>query len=114
MTNFYQDNSDILFHLNNMDLSRIVAFREKDFTEKKLFPEAPTDYKDAMENFAMILNVVGEIAGDFIAPRAPGVDEEGATFVDGEVKYAKGTEEAIDRLRKADLMGFTLPRRFGG
>jgi len=114
VANFYQDNKDIIFHLNNMDLSKIVAFREKNFAEKTQFSEAPADYKDAMENFAMVLDVVGEISGDFIAPRAPEVDKEGAEFSDGEVKYAKGTAEAIDRLRKADLMGFTLPRRFGG
>lgn len=114
MANFYQDNSDISFHLNNMDLSKIVAMREKDFTEKEFFPESPADKKEAIENYAMIMDVIGDIAGNFIAPRAPKVDEESAQFFDGEVHYAKGTQEAIDQLRKADLMGFTLPRRFGG
>jgi len=97
-----------------MDLSKIIAMREDNFTQKATFPEAPVDYKDAIDNYEKVLEITGEIAGDFIAPRAPDVDEQGATFNDGEVIYAKGTSEAIDRLRKADLMGFTLPRKFEG
>lgn len=114
MSNFFRDNSDISFHLKHMDLSAIVNMRENNFTEKKQFPEAPVDLSDAVDNYGKVLEIVGEIAGEFIAPRAAQVDEEGAQLIDGEVHYAKGTAEAIDRLRKADLMGFTLPRRFGG
>lgn len=114
MSNFYRDNNDIMFHLTNMDLHSIVAMRECDFTEKNKFREAPADYADAIDNYQRVLEVVGEIAGDFIAPRAQQVDLDGAQLIDGEVQYAKGTAEAIDRLTKADLMGFTLPRRFGG
>jgi 3-(methylthio)propanoyl-CoA dehydrogenase len=114
MTNFYTDNADILFHMQNMDLSAIVKMREKDFTEKDNFPEAPQDYADTIDNYAKVLDITGAIAGDFIAPRAPDVDKEGAHFQNGEVAYAKGTQEAIDCLKQADLLGVTMPRRFGG
>ena len=30
------------------------------------------------------------------------------------VTYAKGTQEALKALSDADLMGFALPRRYGG
>ena len=30
------------------------------------------------------------------------------------MSYAPGTDENLEDLRKADLMGFTLPRKFGG
>lgn len=114
MTNFYTDNKDILFHLQHMDLSSIVKLREDDFSDKTKFSEAPQDYQDAMDNYAKVLEVIGAIAGDYIAPRAADVDKEGAQFSDGEVTYAKGTQEALDCLKKADLMGITLPRRYGG
>ncbi|MFA6408626.1 MAG: acyl-CoA dehydrogenase family protein [Gammaproteobacteria bacterium] len=114
MSNFYEDNKDIAFHLKNMDLTKIVQMREDNFAQKASFPEAPVDYKDAIDNYEKVLEITGEIAGEFIAPRAPDVDEQGAEFKDGEVIYAKGTSEAIDRLRKADLMGFTLPRKYMG
>jgi 3-(methylthio)propanoyl-CoA dehydrogenase len=114
MTNFYRDNEDILFHIKNTDFSSIVSIKEGDFSEKKTFPEAPADLADAIDNYDRILEIIGEIAGDFIASRASDVDKEGASFKDGEVSYAKGTQEALDRLTKADLMGVTLPRRYGG
>lgn len=114
MANFYQDNADILFHLDHLDLAQIISLREDNFAEKNTFPEAPRDVEDARDNYARILAVVGAIAGDFIEPRASEVDKVGATFADGEVTYAPGTLAALDCFKKADLMGMTLPRRFGG
>jgi len=114
VTNFYQDNEDILFHMKNMDLSSVVKMREDDFIEKDKFPDAPQDVADAVDNYTKVLDIIGNISGDFIAPRAPDVDKDGAEFKDGEVRYAKGTQEALDCLKKADLMGITLPRRYGG
>jgi len=112
--NFYSDNSDILFHINNMDLSAVLDLKERHYSDKGQYPEAPQDYEDAMDNCKRLLDIIGDISGNFVAPRAPAVDAEGARFKDGEVIYAKGTAEAIDILNKAELMGFTIPRRYGG
>lgn len=114
MSNFYKDNPDILFHFQNMDLSRIVDLKEDNFSEKGKFPEAPVNREDALDNYSRILDITGDIAGEFIAPRAADVDVESVHFENGTVTYAKGTAEALERLKKADLLGFTLPRRFGG
>lgn len=97
-----------------MDLKRVVDLKEDYFAQKQTHPEAPLDYEDALDNYSRVLEIVGEISGEFVAPRAPEVDIHGATFKNGEVHYAKGTYEAIDRLAKADLMGFTIPRNYGG
>ena len=114
MSNFYRDNADILFHMTHMDLTRVIELKEDNFSGKDEFPYAPADVTDAMDNYDRVLEIVGEIAGEFVSPRAAEVDEEGARFENGEVVYAKGTAEALDRLKKADLMGFTLPRKYGG
>jgi len=114
VSNFYRDNDDILFHIKHSDLSRIIQFKEGDFSEKALYPHAPEDVEDAMDNYDKVLDIVGEIAGEFVAPRAPDVDREEAQWVNGEVHYAKGTMESIERLKRADLMGFTLPRKYDG
>lgn len=114
MPNFFTDNSDILFQLEHLDLKEIVQIIEDDFEESKKFNYAPVNYEDALENYRKVLEVVGDIAGNFIEPRAADVDLEGAHYQAGEVKYAKGTQENIDELAKADLMGMVLPRRFGG
>jgi alkylation response protein AidB-like acyl-CoA dehydrogenase len=42
------------------------------------------------------------------------VDREEARLREGEVVYAQGTRDALRRLAQADLMGFTLPRGYGG
>ncbi|MEW6357778.1 MAG: acyl-CoA dehydrogenase family protein [Planctomycetota bacterium] len=114
MPNFFEDNEDIKFHLNTMNLEEIVRLQEKDFTETERYPFAPADYADAMDSYRRVLGMVGDIAGNFVAPRAADVDEEGTHFENGKVTYAKGIAEAIAMLSKADLMGFTLPRRYGG
>lgn len=114
MANFYKDNKDIIFHLKHMDWTRIVELKEDHFKDKDLFDYAPEDVSDALDSYEKILEIVGQIAGDIIAPRAREVDEEGARFENGEVEYAKGTQEALKACRQADLIGFTIPRKYGG
>ncbi len=114
--NFFAENEDILFNLENLDLRKIVSLKECDFEDYKKhnIQEAPENYEDAMDNYKRILEVVGEICGDYISVRASSVDEEGVHFENGEVKYAKGTQENLKRLKQAGLMGFTIPRKYGG
>jgi alkylation response protein AidB-like acyl-CoA dehydrogenase len=114
MPNFFTDNEDILDFLQNADLRNLVMLPERGYADAAQYDYAPADYEDAMDNYRRVLEVVGKLAADFIAPRAADVDAEGAHFKDGKVTYATGTREALDQLRKADLMGFTLPRRYGG
>ncbi len=114
MPNFFTDNEDIQEFLDNADLRELVMLQERGFAEAEEFDYAPTDHEDAMDSYRRVLEVVGDLAGNFIEPRAGDVDLEGAHFEDGKVSYATGTREALDQLRMADLMGFTLPREYGG
>lgn len=114
MPNFYTDNDDIQFHFKNLELDWIVELKEDYFKDKDKFDYAPKNISDALDSYNRILEITGDISGNFIEPRAAGVDEEEAQYKDGKVTYAKGTSEALDVLTKADLMGFTLPRKYGG
>ena len=114
MPNFFTENSDIQFHFNRLDLREIVDIAEDNYEEAKRFDYAPVDYDDAMENYKKVLEIVGDISGNFIAERAASVDEEGAHYENGKVTYAQGTIENLEQLSKADLRGMILPRRFGG
>lgn len=114
MANFYTDNPDLKFHLEHPLMKKIVSLKERNFTDKEKFDYAPHDYEDAMDSYNKVLEVVGEICGNIIAPNAESVDHDGPELVDGHVKYAKGTSENLDALIKAGLMGITLPRRFNG
>jgi 3-(methylthio)propanoyl-CoA dehydrogenase len=114
MANLYNDNRDLKFHLTHPMMQKLVRLKERDFEEKSTFDYAPLDFEDAMDSYERVLEVVGEISGDIIAPNAESIDAEGPQVVDGGVIYARGTQENLDALIKAGLLGITLPRRFGG
>ncbi len=114
MANLYNDNRDLKFHLTHPMMQKLVMLKERNFVDKSSFDYAPIDFEDAMDSYERVLEVVGEISGDIIGPNAESIDAEGPRVVDGRVIYAKGTQENLDALVKAGLLGITLPRRFGG
>ena len=114
MANLYNDNRDLKFHLTHPMMQKLVMLKERNFTDKEEFDYAPLDFEDAMDSYERVLEVVGEISGDIIGPNAESIDAEGPRVEDGRVIYAKGTQENLDALVKAGLLGITLPRRFGG
>jgi hypothetical protein len=114
MANYFSENRDILFHFDRFKLKEVVDIIEENYSQTEKFQDAPHNYEDAIENYRKVLEIVGDIAANFIAPRAASIDEEGATIDHGKVKYAKGTQESLDILAQAELMGMILPRRFGG
>ncbi|NLT76817.1 MAG: acyl-CoA dehydrogenase [Planctomycetes bacterium] len=115
MGNFYKDNDDIQFLFRHIDLGRLACLCEEGFRFAEEFDYAPGDADEAVQNYEMVLDALGELAADFIAPRAESVDREGNTLnEDGTVTRAKGIAEALEKLAQAEVMGFTLPYRFGG
>ncbi|MHC4456663.1 MAG: acyl-CoA dehydrogenase family protein [Planctomycetota bacterium] len=115
MANFYRDNEDIQFLFKHMDLVGLTAILEEDFRFGGEFDYAPANADEAVRNYDIVLDSLGQLSGDFIAPRAEEVDLEGNRLNEnGTVTYAKGIVECIEQLAKADMMGITLPYRFGG
>src|SRR4030067_2967127 len=114
MPNFFTENSDIQFYFNNIDINEVVEIAEDNYKDAQKFNYAPTDYEDAKENYKKVLEIVGDIAGNFIAERAARVDDEGALYNEGKVSYARGTEENLKQLAQADLTGMIFPRKYGG
>jgi len=115
MANFYKDNDDIQFLFRHMDMAGAANLMEEGFKFAKEFDYAPTDAAEAIENYDLILDSIGKLSGDFIAPRSEDIDRQGSTLnEDGTVSYADGTRESLDMLAKAHVMGSTLPHRFGG
>lgn len=114
MANFYTDNADLKHHLTHPLMQKIVALKERDFSDAEKFDYAPLNFEDAMDSYDKVLEVVGEICGTTINDNAEGVDHQGPRVVDGHVEYADGTKENLDLCRKAGLMGMAMPRRLGG
>jgi alkylation response protein AidB-like acyl-CoA dehydrogenase len=115
MANFYTDNDDIKFLFRHTQPGEIATLSEENFRFAEEFDYAPADAAEAVANYEMVLDSLGQLSGDFIAPRSEDVDRQGNTLnEDGSVTYAKGISESIEKLTKAEVMGFTLPHRFGG
>src|SRR3972149_721365 len=93
MSNFFKDNEDLVFQFENSHLDDIIRSREDNFTECEKYSYAPLSVDDVMDSYRRVLEVVGDIAGEFVAPRAAEVDREGSHFENGKVTYARGVAE---------------------
>lgn len=112
--NYYIDNPSLKHHLHHPLMKRIVELKERGFADKENYDYAPQDFEDAMDNYEKVLEIVGEIAGETIAPNAEGVDHEGPSVANGRVTYASGTQVNLKAVRDAGLMGMSMPRRYNG
>ncbi|UDQ99123.1 acyl-CoA dehydrogenase family protein [Lentisphaerota bacterium WC36G] len=114
MANYFTDNRDLQFILNNLDLEKAVALKENDYKYAEQYDTAPTDLSDALDNYKRVLENIGEICGENIEERSRTVDREGPHFEDGVVTYHPLTVKNLEDLRKADVMGIMLPHKYGG
>jgi len=114
MANFYTDTSDFKFHLNHPLMKKIVGLKEQNYKDKDRYDYAPFDFEDAMDSYERVLEIVGDICANTLAPNAESVDKEGPHVVDNHVVYAKGTAENYKALYNAGLIGMSLPRKYGG
>lgn len=114
MSNFYTDNAALKFQLSHPLMKKIVALKERNFAEKDKYDFAPRDFEDAIDNYDKVLEIIGEICAETIAPNAESVDKEGPQVINNRVKYARGTQENQDALIQAGVYGMALPRQFGG
>jgi len=114
MANFYTDNEDLRFHLNHPLMKKIVDMKELGYRDKDTFDYAPQNFEDAMDSYDKVMEIIGDICGNVIAVNAESVDKEGPKVVDNHVIYAKGTQENHDVMKKAGLIGMSLPRKYNG
>jgi hypothetical protein len=117
VANFFLDNDDIQFLFHHIDMAELARLQEDDFAHAADDPSgyAPLDAADAIDNYRRILEIIGEVAAEVIAPNAEQVDREGNTLnEDGTVTLHPLVQENLHRLTQANMMGFTLPRRYGG
>lgn len=110
MSGFYTENKK--FYLSQIDLKEIVNDLENNFACDDA--DAPESLEEALEWYQLTLENAGKICEEFIAPRAEGVDEKGASYCSGVVKWAPETDENMKVLAKSGYMGGTLPRKYGG
>ncbi|MBQ0143996.1 MAG: acyl-CoA dehydrogenase family protein [Bacteroidales bacterium] len=114
MANYYSDHPELEFHLHHPLMERIVELKERGYTDKEKYEDAPVDLEDALQNYDKVLEIAGDIAANIIAPNSESVDLEGPHLENGRMIYASKTFENIEAINKAGLNGVEMPRRYGG
>ncbi len=110
--NFYQDNADLKFVIEQMiDWKALLNMRGQFGTEDSMFENAEEAREASID---MLSDPVGTVAAQRIAPRAEEIDVEGCKLVDGEVVFPEGLKRNLADLRDAQLCGITLSPRYGG
>ena len=121
--NYFSENADIVQHFNNLiSWQDVIECCEQNFrdhkeyskTKDELLAYAPANAEEAIENYHACLDSTGDIAGNFVAPRAAKIDKEGLQFNNGKVTFPQALIECIDKLKEAGLHAYALKRRHGG
>lgn len=114
MANYYSDYPELKFQLSHPLMKRIVDLKENGFKDQYIYPEAPKDYEDALENYDLVMEIAGDVAANIIEPNSESVDQEGPKLENGRMIYASKTFENLEAMNKAGLNGVSMSRRFGG
>lgn len=114
MANYYSDYPELEFHLHHPLMERIVELKERGYSDRETYDDAPVDFEDALENYNKVLEIAGDIAANIIEPNSESVDLEGPHLENGRMIYASKTFENIETMKKAGLTGVEMPRRYGG
>jgi alkylation response protein AidB-like acyl-CoA dehydrogenase len=114
MANFYTDNEGLKFQLSHPLMKKIVTLKENNFADKDKYDYAPHDFEDTLDSYDKVLEIIGEICGDVLAPNAEDVDHDGPQVVNNRVVYAPGTQRNLDAITQAGVYGLSLPREYGG
>ena len=114
MANYYSDYPELEFHLHHPLMERIVELKERGYSDRETYDDAPVDFEDALENYGKVLEIAGDIAANIIEPNSESVDLEGPHLENGRMIYASTTYENIEAMKKAGLTGVEMPRRYGG
>ncbi|MDR0363750.1 MAG: acyl-CoA dehydrogenase family protein [Bacteroidales bacterium] len=114
MENFFSDNPALKHHLTHPLMKHIIDLKERNYVEKDQYDYAPVDFEDAMDSYEKVMEIIGEICGEVLAPNAEANDHEGPQLINNEVIYAKGTQESYQKLVDAGVYGMAMPRRYGG
>ncbi len=114
MANFYKDNNELKFQFSHPLMGKIVELKEQNFKDFGKFDYAPQNVEDAIDSYDKVMEIIGDICGNVIAPNAEQVDHDGPVCKDGRITYAAGTQQNHDVLTQAGVYGLALPREYGG
>ncbi|AVQ12601.1 Acyl-CoA dehydrogenase, central domain protein [Leptospira santarosai] len=123
ISNYFQDNEDLKLVFDELiDWEGIVRAYEHKFEDAEEYKTtgneklayAPSNVEEAKEYYKSVLESLGEIMGEFVAPRSKEMDRIGLKYESGKVTFPKAQEECYNTLRDAGLMPISISRKYGG
>ncbi|RMG11559.1 MAG: hypothetical protein D6731_15325 [Planctomycetota bacterium] len=109
--NYFLDNPDLRWNLEHaVPWEELYALTEPDPAAE----DAPGSLEEAREFYLQVLEEVGRIVANEVAPRVEAIDATGCRLEDGEVVMAPPSVEIFELLRETGLYGLTVPRELGG
>ncbi|EKO78671.1 MULTISPECIES: acyl-CoA dehydrogenase family protein [unclassified Leptospira] len=123
ISNYFQDNEDLKLVFDELiDWEGIVRAYEHKFEDAEEYKTtgneklayAPSNVEEAKEYYKSVLESLGEIMGEFVAPRSKEMDRIGLKYESGKVTFPKVQEECYNTLRDAGLMPISISRKYGG
>jgi len=112
VANYYTGTANLKLRVQSTPWAAILPGLEAEFTDPHEL--APRSLEEAIEQIDMVLELVGDIAANEVAPKAAEVDRIGARLKDGRVIYPQPMQDSFKLMGEAGLLGFTLPREHGG
>jgi 3-(methylthio)propanoyl-CoA dehydrogenase len=111
MANFLKDNDDLLYYVEKgFDWASIASLTEREFTLEGGHGSA----EEAFEFYRSVMEMVGELAANEIAPHAAEIDRAGVRMEDGEVVMSDRLNTIFERIKDLELHGLVVPRELGG
>jgi 3-(methylthio)propanoyl-CoA dehydrogenase len=111
MANFFKDNEDLLFYVEKgIDWEPLVHLTEYEYRAEDGFESSG----EAVEFYRDILEAVGRLAAEEIAPKAAEIDRLGLEIKDGEVIFPQPLKDIFETVEDMELHGMCLPRELGG
>jgi len=111
MASFFSDNDDLRFWVEKgIDWETLVSLTEYGFRTKDGFKST----EEGVAFYREVLDSIGELAAEEVAPKAAVMDREGASLVDGEAHLGPTMAGIFDRIRDQGLHQLCLPRELGG
>jgi len=111
MANFFTDNEDLLYYVDQgIDWRPLVEASERGIPSA----EAPGTPEEAVALYRDMAEMIGEFAAEEIAPNVAEMDREGVRLEDGEAVLPAKMDALFERIRDLDLHWLSLPRELGG
>lgn len=110
MANFYLDNEDLRFNIEQQDWEALFPLVETDLKD----PEAPKNAQEAKVLYHEFLQSLGEYIAEEIDPKVHLLDQEHPSLEKGEMIDAPTMQKLVKGLADMGAMAMPFPRHVGG